>query len=470
MGFPGLPEYLEPRFLQLKRDLVKEGNIEVVTESWKRLLVALEQETKSIQEEGSSRVPVFDWAEIVANDYQLTEEQSKIFKQRGTVLVKGVVDASQADRWFEELVDFIKENPETAGAYKGTAAMFNLFWTKPQAEARSHPEVERLVKVFGNQFYVEDKENSYIDLDTQVVYGDRIRIRQSGQEALLPLHLDSSSVERWEDLKFRSSYKEIFEGRWEEWDPWKLDDKQFAQEDLYKFDTTRSSKSICTSFRTLQGWLSLSDNEVGGTLRVLPSLKLAISYVLLRPFFWRDPESGNIEDYEIDLETTRFPGTKPGTGQIILDVEDFPHLNPSQNVVKIPEVNKGDFIFWHTDLPHDVDPEHHGSSHSSVFYYAIAPLSPGNIETLLDTKDSWTRNVSPFDYRHTQAPGTKENQGADIKNVQSDESKRSLGLLPFEIKDDLTLPQKKIRLVANEALKNGHFDLPKFLKEINSTE
>lgn len=396
------PRNLDERLVDLKKKIIKKENIQAVSNSWRRLLIALEKESHIIAKEGSKRVPTFDWSDIKKNNFILTEEQNRKFKERGTVLVKGVIDRGQVDAWFRKLVEFIESHPETGGYhYPNGAAMYNVFWTKPQTEARFHPEIVKLFKLFGNCFYVEDEKNSYLDLDTQVVYGDRIRIRQPGQDAELPLHLDSSSIERWEDKKYRDTYKEIFEGRWEEWDAWKLDDRQFAQEDLYKFlGDKRSTNSICSSFRTLQGWISLSDNKTGeGTLRVLPSLKLAISYILLRPFFWKDPPLGNIEDYKIDLLSTRFPGCIPSYGQISIDLDLFPHLKAPETVVGIPDVNKGDFVFWHADLPHEVDRKHYGPTHSSVFYYAISPLAPGNIETLLDTRDAWRKNISPFDYR-----------------------------------------------------------------------
>lgn len=463
-----LPDQLEPRFADIKKQLVKPENIEAVTKSWKRLLKALEIEAAEIAKEGSSRVPTFEWSEIKKNNFQLTEDQLQLFRHRGSALVKGVVDREQIEKWFDELVEFVKEHPESSGfLFPNNSAMYNVFWTKPQTEARFHPDIVKLVKLFGNTFHVEDQKNSYLDLDTQIVYGDRIRIRQPGQPADLPLHLDSSSIERWEDTKFRDTYKEIFEGNWEDWDAWKLDERQYAQEDLYKhLGEKRSTNSICSSFRTLQGWLSLSDNKSGeGTLRVLPSIKLAISYILLRPLFSNDPALGNIDDYEIDLKSTKYPGTKPAFGQILVDPTLFPHLQSYQSVVGIPDVNKGDFIFWHADLPHEVDPTHEGPTHSSVFYYSIAPLAPGNIETLLDTRDSWKRNVSPIDFRSQQPPGTVEYQGADDKNLKNEDSKRSLGLAPFDLEGNLTEAQKNIRKVANRALEVGSFDLQNFLKE-----
>ena len=50
---------------------------------------------------------------------------------------------------------------------------------------------------------------------------------------------------------------------------------------------------------------------------------------------------------------------------------------------------KGLIVFWHCDLPHEVDREHNGNGHSSVLYYGQTPLSITNIQTLLDTRDAF---------------------------------------------------------------------------------
>ncbi len=40
-------------------------------------------------------------------------------------------------------------------------------------------------------------------------------------------------MERWEDPEYRACYQEIFEGRWEDHDPWNADHRSDAKTDLY---------------------------------------------------------------------------------------------------------------------------------------------------------------------------------------------------------------------------------------------
>lgn len=72
-------------------------------------------------------------------------------------------------------------------------------------------------------------------------------------------------------------YQALFEGNWLDWDGWMADRRLDAKGDLY--DTGRS----CSSWRSLQRWLSLSHtNTVEGTLRLLSNLKATVAYIMLQ--------------------------------------------------------------------------------------------------------------------------------------------------------------------------------------------
>ncbi|CAN3367356.1 hypothetical protein DICA4_F06040 [Diutina catenulata] len=455
---PATPVDLDPRFAAVKKELVRPEHRVAVKESWKRLLKALDDEYANIEREGSAYVPQLEWADIVSNDYKLPSEIEKKFRTRGVIMVNGVVDAPQITSWFDYLVEFCKKHPETAGyTFPNPTAWYNVFWTKAQNEARSHPNIQKVVKVMSRQFYASPE--TLLDVDSQVVYGDRIRIRPPGKDATLPLHLDSSSSERWEDPTYREVYREIFEGRWEDWDPFKMDARAYAVEDLYE-GVVRST--TCSAFRSLQGWLALSDNKSGeGTLRVLPNIRLVIAYIMLRPLFWKDPASGNPDDYELDLDSPKFPGVVPSEGQLYTSPALFPHLSQERSVVSIPDVKKGTFVFWHADLAHEVDKHHNGPDDSSVFYYGVAPLSVPNISTLLDTRKSFEANISPVDYRSQlkEEDRAKEFQGASLDDIPEDPAfRRSMGLLPYDTEESgLTPGQKAVRELANDALEKNVF-------------
>lgn len=73
-----------------------------------------------------------------------------------------------------------------------------------------------------------------------------------------------------------------------------------------------------------------------GTLRVLPSLKLTMAYIMLRPFFL---------DEALDVSQPTFPGAVPGKGQFFPTPKFHPHLEQSRSIISVPKVRPGDYMF-----------------------------------------------------------------------------------------------------------------------------
>ena len=112
--------------------------------------------------------------------------------------------------------------------------------------------------------------------------------------------MDGGGIERWEDAQYRSVYAQIFRGgdSWRDYDPWDLTERIEANQDLYDapwvdipntytvYVLTLRYRNQCSILRPLQGWLSLSHTGPReGTLKVLPFIKEATAYIMLRPFF-----------------------------------------------------------------------------------------------------------------------------------------------------------------------------------------
>jgi hypothetical protein len=51
-------------------------------------------------------------------------------------------------------------------------------------------------------------------------------------------------------------------------------------------------------------------------------------------------------------------------------------------MISLPRVNPGDYVIWHCDTIHAVDPTHRGAHDSSVLYIPVCPLTQRNAEAL----------------------------------------------------------------------------------------
>lgn len=234
----------------------------------------------------------------------------------------------------------------------------------------------------------------------------------------------SNSVERWEPDGYGLGgvYNKVFQGRWEEYDPWESSARIPAVTDLYQ------GPGGCSMYRMFQGWLGLSHTSPGeGTLLVNPLLQLATSYFLLRPFFdpIRSPGGfaakeahGYLSADNWKLKTAGemdsvLHGANPGTSQEFNDVL-HPHLDLTNSMVHVPTIKPGDFVIWHCDSEskfpvqyqpslistaiHAVDKVHTGRTDSSVMYIPVCPNTELNAKYLVQQRQTFNAGVPAPDF------------------------------------------------------------------------
>ncbi|KAL4738268.1 hypothetical protein BDV11DRAFT_171191 [Aspergillus similis] len=437
---------LEERFTTLKKSLVKPQNKQQLIESYNRLLKVLHSEIAQIEQWGTAMVPEIDFNVVRENGGILPDAFADLVRDRGCVILRNVVSEEQAKAWEASLKEYVHRHPGVGGHPARRPAAWNVFWTPAQVQIRSHPAVLEAMRSVSRLWHLTDPETP-IDLDTQVVYPDRIRIRYpSDDPEQFPLapHLDSGAIERWEDEDNRGVFEAIFRGHWEDWDPWAADSSRVhAKTDLYQTGVS------CSTWRSLQGWLSLSHTGTGeGTLRLLPSLKASTAYIMLRPFF-------HTGQYDDSLPT--FPGATPGSTQFFPTPEHHPHLQLEKSLIGIPPVRPGDYVFWHCDLVHGVDQMNQGENDSSVFYNACSPLTPANADSLVTTRDAFMKAEVPIDFRRGHGNNEREYQhedhGARRENIWTEEGLRAMGLLRLDEEEQgLTAGQREVRKYANQVL------------------
>ncbi|KAI0864864.1 DUF1479 domain protein [Xylaria cubensis] len=390
---------LPQRFLDLKRSLVA-GHEDQVTESWQRLLTQLKQENRILAKEGSGVIPSLQFANL---EEDLTKLRSEI-KKRGVVVIKGVIPEDEAASYKSDLEEYVRQNPSTTAWPQDNPQVFELYWSSPQIRARAHPNLLKVQTELMNIWQISNPESS-ISLSQTLAYADRLRIRQPGDTKFtLGPHIDGGSVERWEKHGYGLGgvYNKIFEGSWEEYDPWDASTRVNANMDNY------NGLGACTMFRMFQGWLSMSHTKAfEGTLLVNPLIQLSSAYLLLRPFF--KPIKGkndvSTEEYlSVDNwvfagseMTSELQGATPGKGQE-LNNDLHPHLELETSMVHVPEVSPGDFVLWHCDTIHGVDKVHQGQSASGVLYIPVCPVTEQNAQYLMRQRKTFLDGTPAPDY------------------------------------------------------------------------
>ncbi|KAI9150758.1 DUF1479-domain-containing [Paramyrothecium foliicola] len=449
---------LPPRFADVKRSLIKDKN--ALHASWGRLLKQLRHETEVIKARGSTVIPEINFQDIDNPSAEFSES----LRRRGVAVVRQVVPEKEARAFKDEVEAYIAANPSTKAFPAHDPQVFELYWSRPQLAARSHPNMLK-TQSFLMSYYHSKDPSAACSTSQPLTYADRLRIRQPGDAGFaLGPHVDGGSVERWEKNGYGKGhvYDKVFDGAWEEFDPWELSTRVAAVQDLY------NGAGSCTMFRMYQGWLSMSrtgPNE--GTLLVNPLLSLSTAYYLLRPFFtpksapiltaeealepgYLDPANWTLEEEPV---SSALHGAWPGHGQE-LNHEWHPHLDLPNTMVHVPEVRPGDYVAWHCDTIHAVDKVHAGTGDSSVLYIPACPTTEVNLNYLQTQRQCFTKGIPPSDFpggkgesQHIGRPGVDA-----LMSLTGVEGLRAFGFAPFDTKTASTEGEKAILGLGNNLL------------------
>jgi len=313
------------------------------------------------RDDGDPVVPSVAYLDIVAGS--VPADISDAIHRHGCAIVRGVFPAEQATAWDAELLEYAKSNgyvekaKAKAGLDKyfstlksGAPQIYGIYWSKPQVAARQSESLAR-ARAWLNGLWTAGRDgDAYFTPDRDCTYADRFRQRAPGNNTLgLSPHVDGGSVERWLDPSFHRVFRHVFDGSWQQHDPWDGEGRTETRE--------LPSPAVCQMFRTYQGWTALTEQGPGaGTLQLVPIAR-AMIYMLLRP----------LQD---DVPADELCGATPGRALTMSEQWHAPLLRAT---VPLPTVMPGDTVWWHPDVIHAVEDEHRGTGYSSVIYIGSAP-------------------------------------------------------------------------------------------------
>lgn len=456
------PIALPDRFIRVKEALIA-GKEKDVIASWKRLLAALRDEIDVIAATGSDIIP-----SINSDDLSDTTRFSKFssqLKSRGAAVIRQVVKPDKAKQWKEELDFYLDGNPQARCLPTRDPHLYGVYWSPAQVKARADPDILSTQRLLMNLWTTSDPE-ALITPNFPVTYADRLRIWSMGESShSLNAHIDGGSVERWEPDGYGlgSTYKSIWDGKWEDYDPWESSTRLKVTSDLY------NGAGSCSMFRMFQGWLSLNHLPPGdGSLLLCPMIRLSTAYVLLRPFFSpiqdspSNPDFLSPENWKLEKPMSSvIHGALPSYTQE-LNESLHPHLDLRRSMVQIPRLNPGDYLVWHCDAVYAFDPTQRPSEpDATVIYLPACPLTQTNALYLARQRKAFLLGQSSPDFggshgesTHMGRPGVQE-----VHDAGGEDGLRSMGLLPWEEVDAADDCEEEMIEMANGILFPDRYDI-----------
>lgn len=112
-------DILPDKFKALKKDLLRHTGEEQLQESWRRLIEAFEKEIEQIRINGPEIIPQIEFSKISENNFQFPTTFADEVRKRGCVVVRNVVDRSEALKYKSDVQQYINNHEGKIAGFPG---------------------------------------------------------------------------------------------------------------------------------------------------------------------------------------------------------------------------------------------------------------------------------------------------------------------------------------------------------------
>ena len=342
------------------------------------------EEIEDARRRGEQVWPVIEYADIAAGT--VSDEQIEQLRRRGCAVIRGTFEREQALAWDQDIVGYTERNgffesyrgagDDFFGSVGSKPEIYPVYWSPAQMEARQSDRMARVQSFLNHRWTFESADGTrWFDPDRDSLYPDRIRRRPPGASSGgLGAHLDTGSLDLWMTSAYQEAFRHLFDGSVEQYDPWDAAHRTAGPQ--------YESSTMCSVFRTFQGWTALSDMDHDqGVLYTVP-IPEAMAYLMLRPLLGDVPEDDMC-------------GVTVGK---VFPVSDTWHPLLTRAFAGIPDVKAGDTVWWHADVIHGVAPVEDQQGWGNVMYIPAAPWCPRNEAYAPKVRDAFLAGDSPSDF------------------------------------------------------------------------
>jgi hypothetical protein len=340
-------------------------------------------EIEEAKRRGETVWPVIEYADVAAGT--VSPDAVEQLHRRGCVVIRGHFEREQALAWDQGIVDYVERNrffenyrgpgDDFFGSVGSRPEIYPVYWSPPQMEARQSERMAAVQSFLNRQWRYESDGVQWFDPDRDSLYPDRIRRRPPGANSGgLGSHIDVGTLDLWMTSEYQQAFRHLFDGTVEQYDPWHAAHRTTGPQ--------YPSTTMCSVFRTFQGWTALSDmGHDQGVLFTVP-IPEAMAYMMLRPLLPDVPEDDMC-------------GVTVGQ---VFPVNEHWHPLLVRAFAGIPDIQAGDSVWWHADVIHGVAPVENQQGWGNVMYIPAAPWCPRNEQYAASVREAFLAGDSPSDF------------------------------------------------------------------------
>jgi hypothetical protein len=341
------------------------------------------EEIEAAKARGEEIWPVIDYADIEAGT--VSQDRIDHLQRRGCAVIRGHFEREQALAWDRDILDYVERNSffedyrgagdDFFGSVGSRPEIYPVYWSPAQMEARQSDRMARVQSFLNHRWTYESDGVQWFDPERDSLYPDRIRRRPPGASSGgLGTHIDVGSLDLWMTSAYQQAFRHLFDGSVEEYDPWDASYRTSGPQ--------YPSSTMCSVFRTFQGWTALSDMAHDqGVLFTVP-IPEAMAYMMLRPLLPDVPEDDMC-------------GVTVGQ---VFPINEQWHPLLMRARAGIPDVRAGDTVWWHADVIHGVAPVEDQQGWGNVMYIPAAPWCPRNEAYAPKVREAFLNGDSPSDF------------------------------------------------------------------------
>lgn len=113
-------DILPEKFKTLKKEILRQhSDSDSLQKSWTRLVESFDKEIEVIQLNGPDVIPQIEFSKIAANNFQFPTTFADEVRKRGCVVVRNVVDRSEALKYKADVQQYINRHEGSIAGFPG---------------------------------------------------------------------------------------------------------------------------------------------------------------------------------------------------------------------------------------------------------------------------------------------------------------------------------------------------------------